>query len=324
MCTAATYQTKGFYMGRTLDYEFSYGDEITVTPRHYEFQFRHMGSVSSHYAMIGMAHVAGDYPLYYDAMNEKGLGMAGLNFVGNADFQEVDDTRDNVAQFEFIPWILCQCATLEEVKKLLSRMNLIGTPFSPQLPTAQLHWLIADESGSLTVECMTDGLHIYDNPVGVLTNNPPFDKQLFHLNDFMHLSPKQPENTFSSDLNLQAYSRGMGALGLPGDLSSASRFVRVAFTKLNSRSGGSENESVSQFFHILGSVDQQRGCCEVADSKYEITLYTSCCSADTGIYYYTTYENHQISGVDMYRENLDGDTLTRYPLINGEQIHMQN
>ena len=324
MCTAATYQTKGFYMGRTLDYEFSYGDEITVTPRNYEFQFRHMGSVSSHYAMIGMAHVAENYPLYYDAMNEKGLGMAGLNFVGNADFQEVDDTRDNVAQFEFIPWILCQCATLEEAKKLLSRMNLVGTPFSPQLPTAQLHWLIADESGSLTVECMTDGLHIYDNPVGVLTNNPPFDKQLFHLNDFIHLSPKQPENTFASDLNLQAYSRGMGALGLPGDLSSASRFVRVAFTKLNSRSGDSENESVSQFFHILGSVDQQRGCCEVADGKYEITLYTSCCSADTGIYYYTTYENHQISGVDMYRENLDGDTLTRYPLINGEKIHMQN
>ena len=324
MCTAATYQTKGFYMGRTLDYEFSYGDEITVTPRNYEFQFRHMGSVSSHYAMIGMAHVAGDYPLYYDAMNEKGLGMAGLNFVGNADFQEVDDTRDNVAQFEFIPWILCQCATLEEAKKLLSRMNLVGTPFSPQLPTAQLHWLIADKTGSLTVECMADGLHIYDNPVGVLTNNPPFDKQLFHLNDFMHLSPKQPENTFSQDLNLQTYSRGMGALGLPGDLSSASRFVRVAFTKSNSRSGDSENESVSQFFHILGSVDQQRGCCEVADGKYEITLYTSCCSADTGIYYYTTYENHQISGVDMYRENLDGDTLARYPLINGEQIHMQN
>ena len=324
MCTAATYQTKGFYMGRTLDYEFSYGDEITVTPRNYEFQFRHMGSVSSHYAMIGMAHVAGDYPLYYDAMNEKGLGMAGLNFVGNAVFQEVDDTRNNVAQFEFIPWILCQCATLEEAKKLLSRMNLVGTPFSPQLPTAQLHWLIADKTGSLTVECMADGLHIYDNPVGVLTNNPPFDKQLFHLNDFMHLSPKQPENTFSQDLNLQSYSRGMGALGLPGDLSSASRFVRVAFTKLNSRSGNSENESVSQFFHILGSVDQQRGCCEVADGKYEITLYTSCCSADTGIYYYTTYENHQISGVNMYRENLDGDTLTRYPLINGEQIHMQN
>ena len=311
-------------MGRTLDYEFSYGDEIAVTPRNYEFQFRHMGSVSSHYAMIGMAHVADDYPLYYDAMNEKGLGMAGLNFVGNAAFQEVSDSCDNVAQFEFIPWVLCQCASLTEVRELLNRMHLVGTPFSPQLPAAQLHWLIADKTGSLTVECMDDGLHIYDNPVGVLTNNPPFDKQLFHLNDFIHLSPKQPENTFSKSLNLQTYSRGMGTLGLPGDLSSASRFVRVAFTKMNSRSGDSESESVSQFFHILGSVDQQRGCCEVADGKYEITLYTSCCSADTGIYYYTTYENHQISGVDMYRENLDGNTLARYPLINGEQIHMQN
>ena len=324
MCTAATYQTRGFYMGRTLDYEFSYGDEITITPRNYPFHFRHMGDVISHYAMIGTAHVAGDYPLYYDAMNEKGLCMAGLNFVGNAVFQELSDSRDNVAQFEFIPWILSQAASLAEARELLTRMSLTGTSFSPELPTAQLHWMIADKTGALTVECMADGMHIYENPVGVLTNNPPFDKQLFHLNDFMHLSAKQPENNFSPDLNLQTYSRGMGALGLPGDLSSASRFVRVAFTKMNSRSGDSESESVSQFFHILGSVDQQRGCCEVAEGNYEITLYTSCCSADTGIYYYTTYENHQISGVDMYRENLDSDTLIRYPMLSNEQIHMQN
>ena len=82
MCTAATYKTKDFYFGRTLDYEFSYGDEITVTPRKFPFEFRHMGKRDSHYAIIGMAHVAGEYPLYYDAINEKGLGMAGLNFVG--------------------------------------------------------------------------------------------------------------------------------------------------------------------------------------------------------------------------------------------------
>ena len=311
-------------MGRTLDYEFSYGDEITITPRNYPFHFRHMGDVISHYAMIGTAHVAGDYPLYYDAMNEKGLCMAGLNFVGNAVFQELSDSRDNVAQFEFIPWILSQAASLAEARELLTRMSLTGTSFSPELPTAQLHCMIADKTGALTVECMADGMHIYENPVGVLTNNPPFDKQLFHLNDFMHLSAKQPENHFSPDLNLHTFSRGMGALGLPGDLSSASRFVRVAFTKMNSRSGDSESESVSQFFHILGSVDQQRGCCEVAEGNYEITLYTSCCSADTGIYYYTTYENHQISGVDMYRENLDSDTLIRYPMLSNEQIHMQN
>ena len=205
--------------------------------------------------------------------------MAGLNFVGNAAYADVKPGLDNIAQFEFIPWILSQCASVAEVRTLLARMNLVNTPFSKQFPLAQLHWIISDKEESITVESMSDGLHIYDNPVGVLTNNPPFPQQMFQLNNYMHLSPKQPANTFADDLALSAYSRGMGALGLPGDLSSASRFVRVAFTRMNARSGDSELESVSQFFHILGSVDQQRGCCEVADGKYELTLYTSCCNA---------------------------------------------
>ena len=324
MCTAATYQTKDFYIGRTLDYEFSYGDQITITPRNYPFRFRYMGQMQSHYALIGMAHVVEDYPLYYDAVNEKGVGMAGLNFVGNAVYESEKADRENVAQFEFIPWVLSQCASMKEVRTLLERINLTGTSFSPQLPTAGLHWIIADKDDCITVESMADGLHIYDNPVGALTNNPPFEQQMFQLNNYMHLSPKQPINQFSDELSLHTYSRGMGALGLPGDLSSMSRFVRVAFTKMHAVSGDSEKESVSQFFHILGSVDQQRGCCEVADGKYEITLYTSCCNASKGIYYYTTYENHQITAVHMHRENLDGKDLIRYPLITGEQILEQN
>ena len=324
MCTAATYKTKDFYFGRTLDYEFSYGDEVTVTPRAYPFSFRHMGRMESHYAIIGMAHVADNYPLYYDAMNEKGLCMAGLNFVGNAGYAEVLPDRENVAQFEFIPWILCSCASVAEARETLEKMNLVGTPFSELLPTAQLHWLIADEHEAITVECMDGVIRVFDNPVGVLTNNPPFDRQMFALNNYMGLSPRQPKNSFSDKLSLKTYSRGMGALGLPGDLSSMSRFARVAFTKMNSRSGEGESESVSQFFHILGSVEQQRGCCEVDDGKYEITLYTSCANASRGIYYYTTYDNHQITAVDMHRENLDGEKLIRYPLITGENIRFQN
>ena len=170
MCTAATYKTKDFYFGRTLDYEFSYGDEITITPRNYTFEFRHMEKLSSHYAIIGMAHVAGDYPLYYDAVNEKGLGMAGLNFVGNAVYNEVENGKENVAQFEFIPWILSKCATVQEAKDLLKKINLVKTPFSEMLPCAQLHWIIADKEEAITVESMADGLHVWDNPAGVLTN----------------------------------------------------------------------------------------------------------------------------------------------------------
>lgn len=324
MCTAATYKTKDFYMGRTLDYEFSYGEEITITPRNYPFKFRYTGEDSSHYAIIGMAHVTDDYPLYYDAVNEKGLGMAGLNFVGNAVYGEPVDGSKNVAQFEFIPWILSKCGNLDEARKALSALNLVGTPYSDNFPAAKLHWIIADKSGAITVESVAEGLKIYDNPVGVLTNNPPFDRQMFMLNNYMHLSPKQPKNMFPENVGLETYSRGMGALGLPGDLSSASRFVRIAFVKTNSISGEGENDSVGQFFHILGSVDQQRGCCEVAEGKYEITIYTSCWNADKGIYYYTTYTNHQITAVDMHRENLDGTSLVRYRMIQEENILSQN
>lgn len=324
MCTAATYKTKDFYFGRTLDYEFSYGDEVTITPRNYPFHFVEEGDRNTHYAMIGMAYVAENYPLYYDAINEKGLGMAGLNFVGNAAFWKQAEGKDNIAQFEFIPWILGQCAAVKEARALVEKMNLLDVSFSDSLPLSHLHWIIADREECIVVEAVQEGIRIYDNPVGVLTNNPPFDKQMFNLNNYMHLTTKSPVNTFAKGLDLDRYSRGMGAMGLPGDLSSQSRFVRVAFTKMNSVSSEGEAESVSQFFHILNSVDQQRGCCELEDGKYEITIYTSCCNTDRGIYYYTSYDNHQITAVDMHKEDLEGHDLVRYPLIKEEQIRRQN
>ena len=324
MCTAATYRTKDFYFGRTLDYEFSYGEEITVTPRNYPFSFRYLPEKREHYAIIGMAHVEEDYPLYYDAVNEKGLGMAGLNFVGNAVYGEVRKGKENVAVFELIPYILSQCENTKEARELLGKIQITDTKFKEQLPNGRLHWIIADEKEAITVESVTEGLKIYENAPGVLTNNPPFPMQMFQLNNYMQLSSRQPENLFSDQLSLETYSRGMGALGLPGDLSSASRFVRVAFTKLHARSGEGEADSVGQFFHILGSVEQTRGCCELENGKYEITIYTSCCNATKGIYYYTTYTNRQITAVDMHREKLDGTELIRYPMLEEEQIRLQN
>lgn len=323
MCTAATYSTKDFYFGRTLDYEFSYAEEVTVMPRNFPLPLRDGEPLKNHYAMIGMAFVQ-EIPLFYDAVNEKGLCMAGLNFVGNAHYNGAVSDKINVAQFELIPYLLGKCASVDEAVKLLQKMNITNRPYSDKLPVAQLHWIVADKKRAVVLECVKEGMKIYDNPAGVLTNNPPFDEQMFHLNNYMGLSPREPKNTFSEKLPLSAYSRGMGALGLPGDLSSQSRFVRVAFTKLNAVSGDSEEESVNQFFHILGSVEQQRGCCIVGESEYEITIYTSCCNADKGIYYYTTYENHSITAVDMHAENLDGNALARYPIVRKEKITFCN
>lgn len=324
MCTAVTYRTDDFYFGRTLDHDCSYGEQVTITPRDYPFHFRYMGRCKHHYAIIGTAYIAEDYPLYYDAVNEKGLGMAGLHFIGNAVYGKKQADQDNVAPFEFIPWILSQCASVAEAKQLLKTIHLVHEPFNDQLPVAELHWMIADSIEAVTVEAGVNGLKVYQNPVGVLTNNPPFPEQLFQLNNYMHLSANAPQNHFSDQLPLRPYSLGMGALGLPGDTSSQSRFVRAAFVKWNAVCDPNEAEIVSQFFHILGAVDQPRGCSRTANGSYEYTLYTSCCNASKGIYYYTTYDHHQITAVDLHREILDAERLIRYPMLSKELIRYQN
>ena len=329
MCTAATYATKNHYFGRNLDYEFSYGENVAILPRNFVFHLRNGQDFSSHYALIGIAYITNDtnhneYPLFYDAVNEKGLGMAGLNFVGNAVFHTPVDGKDNIAQFEFVPWILGRCATVAEARALLANINLTNVGFSEQLPPSELHWIIADTKECIVVESVADGLKIYDNPAGVLTNNPPFDEQLFSLNNYMGLSATNPDNTFAPNIPLDAYSRGMGAMGLPGDLSSQSRFAKVAFTRAHSLSPDDELSSISQFFHILHSVDQQRGCCDLGDNKYEITIYSSGYNLEQGVCYYTQYDNHQITAVDMHKVDLDGAELTHYPVITTEQINYQN
>ena len=324
MCTAAVYKTKDSYFGRNLDLEFSYGEAVTVTPGRFPFAFRSVGAMRSHHAMIGMAHISAGYPLYYDAVNEKGLAMAGLNFPESARYRAAEEGMDNIAPFEVIPWVLSQCGNVDEARELAEKMNVTQTDFSPELPATPLHWIVSDGERSLVLEPTEEGLKIYDNPVGILTNEPEFEFHLTNLKNYMNLSPEPAENRFSDGLDMEPYSRGMGALGLPGDLSSASRFVRAAFTRLNSLSGDGEGESVSQFFHILGSAAQQRGCVRLGPGKYEKTVYSSCCNLSRGIYYYTTYENSAVTAVDMHREDISGTELRAYPLETRWQVRFLN
>lgn len=324
MCTAVSYRTKNHYFGRTLDMEISYNEGVLITPRQFPFQFRHVAPLSQHHAIIGVGILEAEYPLYYDATNEKGLSMAGLRFPDFANYKSIQEGKDNLPPFELIPWILGQCSTVEEVKQLLKNVNVLDEDFSTSFPSMPLHWMIADREESIVMESVKEGLKVYDNPVNVLTNSPAFDMQLFNLNNYMHVSRHKPKNDFSDQLELNAYSYGMGGMGLPGDLSSMSRFVKAAFTRLNSICGGTEAESISQFFHILGSVCQQNGCVCLGDEKYEKTVYSSCCDTDQGIYYYKTYGNNQISAVNMMKEDLDGKTVLSYPMVLCEQIYWQN
>ena len=324
MCTAVAYKTKDHYFGRNLDLEYSYHETVTITPRNYHFRFENTEDMEAHYAIIGMAYVVDSYPLYYDATNEKGLSMAALNFPDNAVYQVLKEDKLNITSYEFIAWVLSRFQSVDEAVRVLNEVNITNQQFNEELPVSPLHFMLSDKKRSVVLEPMTMGLMVYDNPVNVLTNNPPFLYHITNLNNYMSLTNETPKNNFSEKLSLNQYSRGMGSLGLPGDLSSASRFVRAAFTTLNSVSGEKEEESVSQFFHILNSVYQQRGCVKMDKDVYEKTVYSSCCNTDKGIYYYTTYENSQITAVDMHKADLDGRELISYELIKNQQINYQN
>lgn len=309
MCTAITYKTNDFYFGRNLDVERSYNERVVITPRNFPFKMRCVEAIKSHYALIGMATVMDEYPLYFDATNEKGLSMAGLNFPENADYKPFHEKLNNVTPFEFIPYILGKCKNIYEALEEVNKINLVNMNFSENLPLSPLHFIISDRTKSLTVESVKDGLKIYENPVGVLTNNPTFDYHLMNLNNYMSLHEGASQNYFSKEIEFKNYSLGLGALGLPGDFSSASRFIKSTFVKFKSKSGNSETESVNQFFHILGSVAMPKGCVLVRNGEYEYTRYSSCCNADKGVYYYKTYDDFNIKKVDINTFDLDSNEL---------------
>ncbi len=324
MCTAISLNTVGRYFGRNLDLDRSYGEEICVMPRRFPLVFRQGKELYEHFAMIGMATVVGGIPLFYEAANEHGLCMAGLNFPGNAYYAPINEDKDNIAPFEFIPWILGQCKSTAEAKELLSRINIADIAFSKQLPPSPLHWMLCDGECDIVVEAMRDGLHIYDNGVGVLTNNPPFEYQMENLGKYRYLRNDNKEVEKGSSLPYVSYCQGLGAVGLPGDVSSMSRFVRAAFGREHSVCGGDEPSSVSQFFHLLSSVGMVRGVCKTDEQTLDLTVYSACINIDKGLYYYTTYDNRQISCVDMYKADFDSDQISRFALATRQNINYQN
>ncbi len=297
MCTTISFTTSDHYFGRNLDLEYSYQETVTITPRKYPLLFRKATTLSQHYAMIGMAYIQEKYPLYYEATNEKGLSMAGLNFPGNADYKPSHPDKDNITPFEFIPWVLGQCSTVKDAETLLKHINLFNEAFRADLPLSPLHWMISDRDCSIVVESVKDGLNIYQNPLNVLTNNPPFPQQLTHFRNWKNNSQN-----------------------LPGDWTSESRFIRASHILQHSVCGASETESVNQFFHILSSVEFPKGCISPKNGKYPFTIYSCCCNTDKGIYYYKTYNNSQVISTALHKENLDSLQLICYDLCATKKI----
>ena len=324
MCTCIDFTTKDHYFGRTLDLEYRFDEKVVITPRNYCFALKNGTTIRTRYAMIGMASVKENYPLYAEATNEKGLSIAGLNFLGNACFFPEDKSRFNLTPYELFPYFLGLYSTVADLREILPDLNITDIPLSEDIPLAELHWMISDGTECIILEQMEDGLKIYDNPVGILTNNPPFSYHLANLNNYMNLTPCCPENRFSDKLNLQQYGMGMGAIGLPGDSSPSSRFVKASFTKLNSVCEKDEMSSVTQFFHILGSVSIVKGTTLTKDGLDDLATYACCMNTTRGIYYYKTYNNSQITALRMTGREKCRKTLCIHDLIDTQQVRYVN
>ena len=186
MCTAILMKNGERYFGRNLDLERGFGERLVLVPRHVPLGFRKVLRMENHFAMMGMATVVDGYPLFAEAVNEKGVAMAGLNFPQNAVFSaRSEENKDNVAPFELIPWLLGRVTDLREAREALQRLCIVHEDFREDLHVTPLHWFLCDKEEAIVVECMEDGLHVYENPIRVLTNNPPFEYQLMNINNYI-------------------------------------------------------------------------------------------------------------------------------------------
>lgn len=292
MCTAIV---DSHLFGRTLDLEASYGEEIAISGRNFQFEFIHEKKSRRHFAIIGTAHVSNGIPLYYDAVNEMGLCAAALRFSDLTVYRRPMENRLNLASFEVIPWILCNFGSTNEALVAINSLNVTFDDISPALPSTPLHWIVADTKSAFVIESVADGVKIYENKLGVMTNAPDF--------------PTQSAALKNSNPNR-----------LLGDGSSTSRFVRAHYAKANAMRDADSTSAISHFFHVMSSVSLPYGYSRGIGGKPMKTLYTSCIDMKDLIYYFTTYSCRQIHGVRLSAFEPESDKLITLPMPHKEKI----
>lgn len=296
MCTGVFKNYSSYsYFGRNLDLNIEYNESIILTPRNYPIRLRSTQDITKHYAIYGIGIIQNNYPLYFDCVNEVGLAFSGLNFPGNAFYFPINKNKINVSAFELPLYLLAESSSIKEVKEKLKKINLCDVSFSSSIPLSPLHFLVADKTSSIVIEQTKEGLKVYDNPYGVLTNNPPFSYHTNNISNYLHLSNREPSNLFNSALPLKNYSKAMGAIGLPGDSSSSSRFIKASFLLNNCDLQENNDFNVLQMMHVLNNVSTLKGECILNDESREYTLYSVIYNLNKNEIYLRTYEDNSIN-----------------------------
>ncbi len=290
MCTVLTLE--GNVVGRNLDLSYHYNEELVLCGRNVELEFRFLEDLKTHYAFMGVATRIGGRPMFYEAINEHGLFVAGLNFPNNCKYGEVKDGCLNLCPFELIPYLLGSFKTVEDVKKC--SLNLVDEVFMDGVLNAPLHFYVSDGVSSIVVECMEDGMHVHEDPYFVMSNNPPFEYQMEAMKDLSSYTNAYQE------VDAVHSCVGHGAYGLLGDSTSTSRFMLAAFLRKYV-----SDSSVSSCMRILDKVSMVKGSVVCQDGSLDYTVYSTVYDGKSFTMYYKLYDGMCVKKCSLSDGSLD-------------------
>jgi len=308
--------------GRTVEFGVFLDTSIVVVPRNYEFT----GTTTlgpgkrwkSKYASVGMILV--DNEVIVDGMNEKGLVTASFYFPGYAKYAVTTEKNRHISisSSDFTQWILSMFATVDEVREAIEKGEVAISPvltpgFPPQVQP--FHFIVYDRTGkSIVIEPLDGKLKIYDNPIGVITNSPTFDWHMTNLRNYVNLLAHTPDEVKVFGVTLKPLGQGAGMLGLPGDFTPPSRFVRATAFTATAVPAKTADGGVLQMFHILNNFDIPVGAARtIEDGKVysDYTMLTVVRDTKNLRFYFKTYEDQRIKMVDMKKFDLNGKRILR-------------
>lgn len=330
MCTAITLKTSENHhlVGRNFDIHPMNDLSVALVPREFEYVNRVTNEeMKTKYAVLGMGLFYENHILFCDGVNEKGLSCLMLQLSKFSTWShKIRKDKVNIAPYDVAFWVLSNFSTISELMEGLKQLNIVALSDDQTALSTEIHWLVSDTSGqSIVIERTRDKLTVYNNKVGVLANSPTFDWHLNNLDCYINVKSEQPEETKWGQQMLSPYSNGFGTIGLPGDFSSPSRFVKAAFLRNHVNVGEGDESAISECFHILDNFVVPRGVVETPKRKEcHLTKYSACLCLETQLYYYKTSSNQQIQVIDLNKENLDAKGLKLFPYPTRLTVHDQN
>lgn len=323
MCTSFTYQQKEGKnaLARTMDFTFVLKPQAILMPRRYSWVSQIDGS--SHtgtYAFIGLGERR-EQCLFADGVNEAGLSCATLYFPGFARYEKTSKKGcTNLAPHELVLWMLSNFGSVAELCEALRHLCIVDAPNTLLNRVLPLHWIVTDKTGDcIVIEPLKEGLSVQKNSVGVMTNSPDFSWHMTNIRNYIGLSYRQQKTRELGGSTFAPFGNGSGSVGLPGDHTPPSRFIRALFGKEAMLKESTEAAALTEIFHLLSSVIVPKGSVRTEDAP-DYTQYASAMFCSSSTYYFNTYNNMQLTKIDLFSENLDAEEPKVWAVSQEQQL----